>query len=139
MKSNGLDQYQDRYVVSDINAVSNTIEFSNGTVLTVGEAMGDVSEETLRRIQIREAIAAHFDKEQALFQKGVKVLSLFFIDEVVKYRDYSKKTKRVLMLVFFEEEYEQYFSEIIKSAEPKYSKYLQEISSEATHCGYFFY
>ncbi len=55
----------------------------------MGEATGDVNEATLRRIQIREAIKAHFDKEQALFPQGVKVLTLFFIDEVAKYRDYA--------------------------------------------------
>jgi type III restriction enzyme len=60
----------------------------------VGEATGDVNEAALRRIQIREAIKAHFDKEQALFQQGVKVLTLFFIDEVAKYRDYSQPTRK---------------------------------------------
>ena len=44
----------------------------------------------MRRIQIREAIKAHFDKEQMLFAQGIKVLSLFFIDEVVKYRGYDE-------------------------------------------------
>ncbi|HTF69778.1 MAG TPA: hypothetical protein VK638_44585 [Edaphobacter sp.] len=51
--------------------------------------MGDVNEAVLRRLQIREAIAAHFEKEQRLFAKGIKVLSLFFIDEVAKYRVYQ--------------------------------------------------
>jgi restriction endonuclease len=60
----------------------------------VGDATGDVTEAALRRIQIREAIKAHFDKEQALFQQGVKVLTLFFIDEVAKYRDYSQPTRK---------------------------------------------
>ena len=48
-----------------------------------------MNETALRRIQIREAIKAHFDKEQTLFAQGIKVLSLFFIDEVAKYRDYD--------------------------------------------------
>ena len=84
--SNQLDQYRDGYVVSDINANTDTLSFTNGLELTVGDATGDVSEAALRRIQIREAIKAHFDKEQALFQQGVKVLTLFSID---------KKTKRL--------------------------------------------
>jgi hypothetical protein len=79
----------DGYVVSDIDANTDTLSFTNGVQLTVGDATGDVNEATLRRIQIREAIKAHFDKEQALFQQGVKVLTLFFIDEVAKYRDYA--------------------------------------------------
>ena len=86
--SNELDQYRG-YVVSDINANTDTLSFTNGIELFVGEATGDVNEAALRRIQIREAIKAHFDKEQALFQQGIKVLTLFFIDEVAKYRDYS--------------------------------------------------
>ena len=87
--SKGLDQYQG-FVVSDINAITDTVTFINGVEINAGEAFGDVGDDVLRRIQIREAIKAHFDKEKALFNKGVKVLSLFFIDEVVKYRDYSE-------------------------------------------------
>ena len=86
--SNELDQYRG-FVVADINANTDTLSFTNGVELFVGEATGDVNEASLRRIQIREAIKAHFDKEQTLFQQGIKVLTLFFIDEVVKYRDYS--------------------------------------------------
>jgi type III restriction enzyme len=92
--SNGLDQYRDGFVVSDINANTDTLSFTNGLELTVGDATGDVTEAALRRIQIREAIKAHFDKEQALFQQGVKVLTLYFIDEVAKYRDYSRPTRK---------------------------------------------
>lgn len=87
--SNELDQYRDGFVVSDINANTDTLSFTNGVELTVGDVIGDISEIALRRIQIRETIKAHFDKEMELFDKGVKVLSLFFIDEVARYRDYS--------------------------------------------------
>ena len=86
--SGGLDQYHG-FVVSDINANTDTLSFTNGVELLVGEATGDVNETALRRIQIREAIKAHFEKEQALFEQGIKVLTLFFIDEVAKYRDYD--------------------------------------------------
>ena len=103
--SNELDQYREGFVVSDINANTDTLSFTNGAELTVGDATGDVSEAALRRIQIREAIKAHFDKEQALFQQGVKVLSLFFIDEVIKYRDYSVADEKGLYAHIFEEEY----------------------------------
>jgi type III restriction enzyme len=54
---------------------------------------GDVNEAALRRIQIREAIKAHFEKEQALFDQGIKVLSLFFIDEVAKYRQLRRQRR----------------------------------------------
>ena len=80
-KSEKLDQYKG-YVVSDINANDNTVTFTNGVTLEAGDAQGDVNEGVLRRLQIREAIAAHFEKEQQLFDRGIKVLSLFFIDHV---------------------------------------------------------
>src|SRR5690606_39219847 len=80
--SGELDQYRDGYVVTEIDARDNTVHLANGVVIEAGEAIGDVSEPVLRRIQIREAISAHFEREQALFHQGIKVLSLFFIDEV---------------------------------------------------------
>ncbi|MFA0521364.1 hypothetical protein AB4501_30890, partial [Vibrio sp. 10N.222.55.E8] len=76
--SDNLEQYKNNFVVSDINAVTDTVSFLNGVELTVGDAIGDVSEIALRRMQIREAIKAHLDKEVRLFDKGIKVLSLFF-------------------------------------------------------------
>lgn len=87
--SGGLDQYRD-FVVSQIDATMDTVEFTNGIIIKAGEAYGDLSERDIRRIQIRETIRAHLEKERQLFAQGVKVLSLFFIDEVAKYRDYSR-------------------------------------------------
>src|SRR5690606_19567369 len=135
--SNELDQYREGFVVSDINAVTDTISFTNGEELSVGEAMGDVSEAALRRIQIREAIKAHFDKEQALFQQGIKVLSLFFIDEVVKYRDYSAKDEKGEYARVFEEEYQLYLNEVMDLVETPYIRYLKGIAVTDTHSGYF--
>jgi type III restriction enzyme len=135
--SGGLDQYRDGYVVADINANSDTLSFTNGVELTVGDAMGDVTEAALRRIQIREAIKAHFDKEQALFQQGVKVLTLFFIDEVAKYRDYAASDEKGEYARIFEEEYTRYLNEMLDLDETAYVKYLKGISAEKTHSGYF--
>ena len=87
--SGELDQYKN-FIVADINANTNTLSFTNGVEIKVGEVSGDVNEEALRRIQIREAIKAHFEKEQALFKEGIKVLTLFFIDTVAKYRCYDE-------------------------------------------------
>jgi type III restriction enzyme len=134
--SNGLNQYQG-YVVTDINANTDTLSFSNGVELSVGEAVGDVNEATLRRIQIREAIKAHFDKEQALFQQGIKVLSLFFIDEVAKYRDYSAADEKGEYARIFEEEYQLYLNEVMDLDETSYIQYLKGIAVEKTHSGYF--
>jgi type III restriction enzyme len=135
--SGGLDQYRDGYVVSDINANTDTLTFTNGVELTVGDAAGDVTEAALRRIQIREAIKAHFDKEQALFQQGVKVLTLLFIDEVAKYRDYARADEKGEYARIFEEEYTQYLNEMLDLDETTYVKYLKGIAADKTHSGYF--
>lgn len=135
--SGALDQYRDGYVVADINANTDTLNFTNGVELTVGDAAGDVNEAALRRIQIREAVKAHFDKEQALFQQGVKVLTLFFIDEVAKYRDYAQADEKGEYARIFEEEYTQYLNEMLDLDETAYVKYLKGISAEKTHGGYF--
>ncbi len=134
--SNGLDQYRG-FVVSDINANTDILSFINGMELTVGDAMGDVTEEALRRIQIREAIKAHFDKEQALFLQGIKVLTLFFIDEVVKYRDYSQPGDKGEYAKIFEQEYQLYLNEVLDLDETPYIKYLKGIAVARTHEGYF--
>jgi type III restriction enzyme len=135
--SNELDQYRHGFVVSDINANTDTLSFTNGVQLTVGDATGDVTEAALRRIQIREAIKAHFDKEQALFQQGVKVLTLYFIDEVAKYRDYSQPDEKGEYARIFEEEYNLYLNEMLDLDETPYVKYLKGITAEKTHSGYF--
>lgn len=134
--SNELDQYRG-FVVSDINANTDTLSFTNGVELTVGDALGDVTEPALRRIQIREAIKAHFDKEQTLFQQGVKVLTLFFIDEVAKYRDYTAPDEKGEYARVFEEEYNQYLNEMLDLDETAYVKYLKDMAVETTHSGYF--
>ncbi len=138
-ESNNLDQYQG-FVISQINANLNTVEFTNGTILTVGDAVGDITEKTLRRLQIREALKAHFEKEQALFVQGIKVLSLFFIDAVSKYRDYSQSDFQGEYARIFEEEYElikdEYLGQLTRDDDP-YRRYLSEIPVDLTHNGYF--
>lgn len=135
--SDGLDQYRDGYVVSDINAITDTLSFTNGVEVAAGDAVGDINEISLRRIQIREAIRAHFDKEQVLFYQGVKVLSLFFIDEVAKYRDYGQPDEKGEYARIFEEEYQQALNDVLTLEETAYSHYLKGIAVEKTHGGYF--
>lgn len=136
-ESKGLEEYKD-FVASDIDAVKDTLSFTNGVELTVGDAIGDVNEEALRRIQIRETIKAHFDKEQVLFHQGLKVLSLFFIDEVAKYRDYENpEDMRGEYARIFEDEYNQYLNEVLSLEDTAYNKYLKNIATEKTHEGYF--
>lgn len=138
-ESNGLNQY-DGFVISQIDANNDTVEFTNGHVLSAGDATGDITEMAIRRIQIREAIKAHFEKEQVLFAQGIKVLSLFFIDEVVKYRDYSQADEQGEYARIFEEEYEQlkaeYLGELALDNEA-YREYLADIHVGRTHDGYF--
>ena len=139
VESNELDQYRG-FVIAQIDANTDTVEFTNGQVLTAGDATGDVTESTMRRIQIREAIRAHLEKEKRLFVQGIKVLSLFFIDEVAKYRDYSQPDEQGDYARLFEEEYEQlkveYLSELALDNEG-YRKYLADIRVGRTHNGYF--
>lgn len=135
--SGGLDQYKG-FVVADIDARTNVVSFSNGHALVAGEATGDVTEATLRRIQIREAIKAHFEKEQALFHQGVKVLSLFFIDSVAKYRKYDGAAEVPGEYAqMFEEEYKQQLNDVLTLEDTPYNHYLRSIAPEKTHDGYF--
>ena len=135
--SDGLEQYRG-FVVSDINALDNTISFTNGVVLQSGEATGDVNEAALRRIQIREAVKAHFDKEQVLFHQGIKVLSLFFIDEVAKYRCYNDAGEESGEYAqIFEEEYLAQLNEVLTLENTPYNRYLKGIQPVKTHNGYF--
>ena len=135
--SDGLEQYRG-FVVSDINALDNTVSFTNGVVLRAGEATGDVNEAALRRIQIREAVKAHFDKEQVLFHQGIKVLSLFFIDEVAKYRCYNDAGEESGEYAqIFEEEYLAQLNEVLTLEDTPYNSYLKGIQPAKTHNGYF--
>jgi len=135
--SDGLEQYRG-FVVSDINAIENTISFTNGVVLGAGEATGDVSEASLRRIQIREAIKAHFEKEKMLFSQGIKVLSLFFIDEVAKYRSYNEAGEQAgEYALIFEEEYNAQLNEVLSLEDTPYNRYVKGIQAARTHNGYF--
>ncbi len=136
-KSNNMEQYKNDYIISEINPFNNTITFLNGEVLHIGEVLGDVSDKDLRRIQIRETIKSHFEKEEKLYEKGIKCLSLFFIDEVVKYRDYSDPNEQGEYAKMFEEEYTKALNEKLTLFETPYLRYLKGIDVKATHKGYF--
>lgn len=135
--SNELAEYEG-YVISDINAITDTVTFTNGLEITAGEAHGNINESTLRRIQIREAIRAHLEKEQALFYQGIKVLSLFFIDEVAKYRQYDAQGQiDGEYAKMFIEEYESCLKEIDFSERQEYLKYIKKHDANQIHNGYF--
>lgn len=135
--SNGLAEYDD-YVISDINAITDTVSFTNGVEISAGEALGNVNESTLRRIQIREAIRAHIEKEQALFYQGIKVLSLFFIDEVSKYRKYDEHGQvDGDYAKMFMEEYKACLDDLDLFDKHEYQKYLNQHDVNQIHNGYF--
>ncbi len=134
--SNELEEYQD-FVVSDIDARTGEVHFTNGVVVTSGESIGDTTEANLRRIQIREAIKAHLEKERALFSRGIKVLTLFFIDEVAKYRDYTQPDERGDYARLFEEEYQACLLGQGLLLEPDYAAFLERDPVTKIHDGYF--
>ncbi|KAB0651118.1 DEAD/DEAH box helicase [Acinetobacter bohemicus] len=139
--SNNAEQYNDRYVVSDIDARDNSVTFLNGTKIHVGEALGHVDEKIMRTIQIRETIRAHIQKERQLYNQGIKVLSLFFIDEVAKYRQYDEDNNPVdgEYIQIFKEQYQQVLNEVmdLNLENDSYFDYLKAIDVNRTHNGYF--
>lgn len=138
----GIEAYND-LVVTDVSAIDDTITLSNGDVVVAGQlADRDVTEETKRRIQIREVIRAHIDKERELFSQDIKVLSLFFIDEVAKYRDYDREDTLGDYARLFEEEYAALVEEVLGELEldgatAAYKKYLNRDKAREVHQGYF--
>ncbi len=138
--SGNLDEYKDGFVVNFIDGRDNTVEFLNGVKIFAGDVIGKVDEEQLRRIQIRETILSHIERERRLFRKGIKVLSLFFIDEVAKYRKYDETGKAFNgeYADMFEEEYKDIVGNLqIEIGEDDYIKYLNSITASKTHAGYF--
>lgn len=138
--SGQMEEYKQGFVVSKIDGRDDSVAFLNGLKLYAGDVVGKVSEEQLRRIQIRETILSHLQRERELFHKGIKVLSLFFIDEVAKYKQYDESGQAIngSYAEIFEEEYNDIVSHLqIGIGEDDYMKYLSEIPAEKTHAGYF--
>lgn len=139
--SGELAQYKDGYTVARIDGRDSSVEFTNGMKLFAGDVIGAVSEEQLRRIQIRETILSHIERERQLFSKGIKVLSLFFIDEVAKYKQYdaSGNAQGGTYAKIFEEEYKAIVGSMqLALTDPQgYIEYLDGIDAESTHAGYF--
>ena len=138
--SQEMEQYKG-YVISEIDPIRGTVTFTNGEVIRTGDVVGDVSEKDMRRIQIRETILSHFEKEEKLFNKGIKTLSLFFIDEVAKYRQYDENGDESLgeYGLMFEEEYIAVLNEHLSLFDTSYQKYLRSTIDNISkiHKGYF--
>ncbi len=138
--SGQMEEYKQGFVISRIDGRDDSVEFINGIKLYAGDVIGKVSEEQIRRIQIRETILSHIQRERELFHKGIKVLSLFFIDEVAKYKQYDAAGEPLngIYADMFEEEYKDIIGNLqIGIGDDDYIRYLNEISAEKTHAGYF--
>lgn len=138
--SGNLDEYKNGFVVKSIDGRDNSVEFLNGVKIFAGDIIGKFSEDQLRRIQIRETILSHIERERQLFYKGIKVLSLFFIDEVAKYKQYddSRNPYNGIYADMFEEEYADIVSNMQREiGDEDYIRYLDTIPAHDTHAGYF--
>ncbi|MDY6258408.1 MAG: restriction endonuclease subunit R, partial [Bacteroidales bacterium] len=115
------------------------VTFLNGTTISCGEVIGDSTEEAMQRVQIRETIRAHFEKEKELFNRGIKCLSLFFIDEVANYRQYDDEGNEVKgkFQRIFEEEYARLVNKYVTISDTDYDKYLRRLTPQEVHRGYF--
>jgi len=139
--SGGIEAYKGLFI-RDVDANRDIIELSNGDIIGAGEVTEDVAEDQKRRIQIREVIRAHLDKERELFAQGIKTLSLFFIDEVAKYRDYDREDTLGEYARVFEEEYDTVLADYLgqldlDEAAERYRTHVEAIPVRSTHEGYF--
>lgn len=136
--SKNMGQYRG-YRISEIDPLRGTVTFTNGEVIHSGEVRGDVTEMDLRRVQIRETIRSHFEKEKELYSRGIKTLSLFFIDKVEKYRKYDNDGNEINSVYgeIFEQEYMDILNEYLTLFDTPYEQYLRGIEAHQTHAGYF--
>ena len=136
-EESGLAEYEG-FTLSEINA-KGYVTFLNGITLHRGEVMGDTNEQTMQRVQIRETIKSHFDKERELFKRGIKCLSLFFIDEVAKYKSYDENGNEVkgIFQNIFEDEYAKLRNDELNLWDEAYNEYLRRFTPEEVHRGYF--
>ncbi|KAB8287094.1 type III restriction endonuclease [Bifidobacterium ramosum] len=152
LASNELEAYRDDWRIAPDGIVPDQlsatgvgyVRFLNGTVLNRGEILNDGAEADMRRIQIRETIKSHLDKEAMLFERGIKCLSLFFIDEVAKYKWYDDNNEEQPgeYARMFEEEYDscvhEYLNRFSLDADgERYRDWLRHTVAHRAHNGYF--
>ena len=136
--ASGLAQYAG-FEITEINPYTDTVTFLNGITLRKGEVFGDTNELAMQRVQIRETIVSHFEKERELFARGIKTLSLFFIDEVAKYKSYGEdgEVEKGIFWKIFEEEYTNILNENLSLFDSAYQQYLRRFDVSEIHNGYF--
>ena len=140
-ESGGLHEYRDNYVVERIDGLTRTVHLLNGLTLHEGDVVGAANDDIVRRHQIRETIKTHLERERQLFPKGIKVLSLFFIDHVDSYRIYDKgDSQKGKFAEMFEEEYMRAVQELMPTfTDGEYTRFLSDPrnSADNIHDGYF--
>lgn len=133
VRSNERAEYKDGYVVSEINCEPGNeyISFTSGRSLRLGEAQGGLNDDVMR-VQIKNTIQEHLEKELRVKERGLKVLSLFFIDRVANYRQYDDNGQPVKgkIALWFEEFYQEFMKN------PRY-KMLDRFDLDKVHDGYF--
>lgn len=138
-KSGELSEYENHLVVESIDGIQRCVRFLNGLVLYEGQSVGAVNEDYVRRQQIHETIKAHLEKERSLYGKGIKVLSLFFIDHVENYRKYGDNgAEPGKFATMFEEEYQNAVESFVTEfGDTDYMNYLGKFTPAQVHQGYF--
>lgn len=134
--SGNLPAYKNQSI-TEINGYLNKIVVGGEDVYP-GDILNDKDENAFRRVQIRETIMSHLQKEKQLFDKGIKVLSLFFIDSVEKYRVYDEAGEQALgeYAGIFEEEYNNARNDFIDLFRQEYNDYLEGTDPSQVHRGY---
>jgi len=127
--------YENGYVIAEINAepANEYVRFNNGRVLKLGEESGGMRDDVWRA-QIKHTVKKHLEKELQLRGRGVKVLSLFFIDRVANYRDYDSAGQPVKGK--FAAAFEVALAEFAKDARYGHLEWLK-LPFERLHNGYF--
>jgi len=125
------------HTITEINGYLNKVVIG-GQDIYPGDILNDKDENAFRRVQIRETIMSHMQKEKALFSKGIKVLSLFFIDTVEKYRVYDEFGVQQLgeYAKIFEEEYNNVRNDFLDLYQQDYNKYIEDTDPSKIHKGY---
>lgn len=134
--SGNIPAYKNQ-TITEINGYLNKIIVA-GEDIYPGDILNDKDENAFRRIQIRECIMSHLQKEKQLFEKGIKVLSLFFIDSVEKYRLYDSAGEQALgeYAQIFEEEYNNVRNDFLDLFQLEYNDYLKDTDPGKVHKGY---
>lgn len=129
--SKNREIYRQGYIINGIDVGAQNISLSNGEMLFAGDTHGGMTDEVIR-FQIEKTVKEHFAKEKIYREKGIKVLSLFFIDRVANYRDYDGSGAPV------SGKFAQWFEDAFKSVGNTTAyKGLIPFSAQAVHNGYF--